>query len=179
MPHVWGKTIFVVLVAKLMQCSFGKNSRKTAEANRWSTCTRTILKNIYNANANYLKICNFSLKGAVMPQVTLVPCVPIRRIHRAPLCTSINFFKPPFPQNELSKSRIRQNSLLTRPRSAFGENHLLLHLYPISMWGRYGTIVASMQLGRTPSLHHISQLSSPSSHCPHVQRANSHPGYLL
>ena len=27
---------------------------------------------------------------------------------------------------------------------------LLLHLYPTSMWGRCGTIVASMQLGRTP-----------------------------
>ena len=36
---------------------------------------------------------------------------------------------------------------------------LLLHLYPTSMWGRCGTTVASMKLGRTPPLPTVPSLS--------------------
>ena len=42
----------------------------------------------------------------------------------------------------------------------------LLHLYPTSMWGRCGTIVASMQLGRTPPLLTVPSLSDRLSHSP-------------
>ena len=41
-----------------------------------------------------------------------------------------------------------------------------LHLYPTSMWGRYGTIVASMRLGRTPPLLTDPSLSDGLSHSP-------------
>ena len=41
----------------------------------------------------------------------------------------------------------------------------LLRLYPTSMWGRYGTTVASVQLGRTPLLTAPS-LSDRLSHSP-------------
>ena len=40
----------------------------------------------------------------------------------------------------------------------------LLHLYPTSMWGRYGMIVASVQLGRTPPLLTVPSLSQIVSH---------------
>ena len=43
---------------------------------------------------------------------------------------------------------------------------LLLHLYPTSMRGRYGTIVASMQLDRTPPLLTVHSLSDRLSHSP-------------
>ena len=42
----------------------------------------------------------------------------------------------------------------------------LLHLYPTSMWGRYGMIVSSMQLGRTPPLLTVPSLSDRLSHSP-------------
>ena len=42
----------------------------------------------------------------------------------------------------------------------------LLHLYPTSMWGRCGMIVASMQLGRTPPLLTVPSLSDRLSHSP-------------
>ena len=43
---------------------------------------------------------------------------------------------------------------------------LLLHLYPTSMWGRCRTIVASMQLGRTPPLLAVHSLSDRLPHSP-------------
>ena len=43
---------------------------------------------------------------------------------------------------------------------------LHLHLYPTSMWGRCGTIVASVQLGRTPPLLTVPSLSDRLSHSP-------------
>ena len=43
---------------------------------------------------------------------------------------------------------------------------LLLHLYPTSMWGRCGTTVASMKLGRTPPLPTVPSLSDRLSHGP-------------
>ena len=72
----------------------------------------------------------------------------------------------------LDKAAIVRRTLCPRPNCAFSvsgrcvkddlevDSHddntnnpiLLLHLYPTSMWGWHGTIVASMQLGRTPPL---------------------------
>ena len=52
----------------------------------------------------------------------------------------------------------------TKETPSWGTHLLLLHLYPTSMWGRYGTIVASMQLGRTPPLLTVPSLSDRLSH---------------
>ena len=48
---------------------------------------------------------------------------------------------------------------------SLGEYDNLLHLYPTSTWSRYGTIVTSMQLGRTPLLT-VPSLSDRLSHSP-------------
>ena len=55
---------------------------------------------------------------------------------------------------------------LHRSTDTYEQLLLLLHLYPTSMWGRCGTIVASMQLGRTPPLLTVPSLSDRLSHSP-------------
>ena len=124
------------------------------------------------------------------PPLLTVPSLSDRLSHSPPTSSSVFlscFLALLYPSSSLSHfyvgsiwhdSRLHAARSYTSPDSPFSLRSsfttilppllllLLLHRYLTSMWGRCGTTVASMQLGRTPPLLTVPSVSDRLSHSP-------------